>query len=185
MNIFEKILSEITASEIALFISVFVLFIILVLFYKSSRIQAKIMKESRCYKELQMSQKENGTYSVTAKVQNRPAFDVTYNFGNKSTKMECACPVGDVESVFTNIPYYDMRPNTPYKDRVKYRDQLSCKCESGISAAANDNNVTYYGEPGIRKFMDDTNNTGFFDNILYGSNYEYDISAYRYSAPAK
>lgn len=119
---------------------------------------------------------DKGTYSVTAKVQNRPAFDVIYNFGNKSTQMECSCPVGDVESVFTKIPYYDMRPNTPYKDRVKYRDQLTCNCETGISAAADDPRVTYYGEAGIRKFMDDRTNTGFFDNILYGSNYEYNTT---------
>ena len=77
MNIFELILSEITVTEVALFIGVFVLFIILILFYKSSRIQAKIMKESICYKEIEMSQKESGTYSVSAEVKNRPAFDVT------------------------------------------------------------------------------------------------------------
>ena len=176
MNIFERMWSEITVQEVVLFIGVFVLLVILILFYKSTRIQAKIMKESRCYKEAQMPQ-QMGTYTVTAKVQNRPAFDVTYDFGKKTSSIECSCPAGDVESVFTNIPYYDMRPSVPYKDRVKYRDKLLCSCESGISADAKDPIVAYDGEPGIRKFMDDRNNTGFFDNILYGSSYEYYTSS--------
>jgi hypothetical protein len=163
---------EITASEIALFTAFFILLVILIFFFKSSRIQTKIMKESSCYKETQLST-DRGIFNVTAKIKNRPAFDVTYNFDDKISKISCACRPGDVQNEFTNIPYYDLRENTPYKRRTKTQDKLTCNCETNISAAATDPKVSYYGEPGLAKFMYNKNNTGFFDNVIYGSNYEF------------
>jgi preprotein translocase subunit YajC len=172
MPFLQNLFSEITALEVALFTAFFILLVILIFFFQSSRIQSKIMKESSCYKESQLST-ERGIFNTTAKIKNRPAFGVSYNFDDKTSKITCACPAGDVQNEFTNIPYYDLRENTPYKKRKKTQDTLTCSCESNISAAASDPKVSYYGEPGINKFMYNNNNTGFFDNIIYGSNYEF------------
>ena len=172
MSLFQNLWYEITALEVALFTAFFILLVILVFFFQSSRIQSKIMKESSCYKESQMSM-DRGIFNVTAKVKNRPAFGVTYNFDDKTSKISCACRPGDVQNEFENIPYYDLRENTSYDKRTKTQDKLTCGCESNISVTANDPKVSYYGEPGIIKFMYNKNNTGFFDNVIYGSNYEF------------
>jgi hypothetical protein len=167
MNIFTKMWNEITFREVALFVVTGVLLFVLYKFFTASRAYAKMKKTSRCYKETQLS-KEHQIYSVTARVKGRPAFDVTYNTEDNSTNISCACPQGDVESVFQNIPYYDLRPVTGYDNRVQVRDALTCNCESGISADATDPKVTYTGEPGVKIFMHDTSKRDFFDRLVYG-----------------
>lgn len=157
-------------AEVALFVAMFILFIILYNFYKSSRAQARVWKDSRCYRETQMS-KEHNIYAISAKVRDRPAFDVAYNTNKNTTEITCACPIGNVQSVMRNIPYYDLRPNTPYKDRVRYRDRLTCDCETDVSVkdVMNSSKMTYQGDPGVRMFMEDPNSKrDFMDRLVYG-----------------
>lgn len=155
-----------------MFIAVFILFVLLGMFFHYNTVQLRVQQESKCLQETQLA-KSSGVYTAVAKVVNRPAFQVSYDTIDKSSKVECACADGEVENTFTNIPYYDLRSTTPDKERVQYKDKLVCSCESEISAAATDNNVSYYGEPGVTRFMYDQKNTGFFDTLLYGPDYEY------------
>lgn len=162
----------ITPHELFMFATVFTLFVIVGVFFHYNTVQLRVQKESNCLRESKLTQR-NGIYNITAKVQGRPAFDVVYDTMDNSTKIECACADGTAESVFTNIPYYDLKKSTPDNERVKYQEKLTCNCETSISAGASDNNVSYYGEPGITRYMYDQKNTGFFDTLLYGSQYEY------------
>lgn len=163
---------SITAHEVFMFLTVFILFLILGIFFYYNKIQLLVQEQSNCVRESKLTQ-QNGSYNITAKVMNRPAFEVVYDTVDKSTNVQCACADGTAESVFTNIPYYDMKSTTPDRERVQFKDKLLCNCETSISANASDKNVSYYGEPGITRFMYDQKNTGFFDNILYGPDYEY------------
>lgn len=165
---------SVTTHEVLLFVAIMVLFVILGLFYHFSIVQLRVQGESRCLREANLSGK-SGVYNVIAKVYNRPAFEVSYDALAKTTKIGCACQTGDVESTFTNIPYYDLSSTTAEADRVKTKDKLVCSCETNISAdTKNDSSkVSYYGEPGIAKFMKNSTETGFFDTIMYGANYEY------------
>lgn len=167
MGYFQDMWHDITVQEVVLFIASAVLIYILLRFYMSGRAYSDMRKTSRCYNETQLS-KEHNIYNVRASVLGRPAFDVTYNTEDNSTSINCACPEGRIDSTFTNIPYYDMRPNTPYDNRVQMRDKLTCQCETGISADAKDLKVNYTGEPGIKIFMHNPQKRDFFDNIVYG-----------------
>lgn len=161
-----------TIHEIFMFATVFTLFVILGVFFHYNTVQLRVQKESNCLRESKLTQK-NGVYHVTGKVLNRPAFEVVYDTIDKSTKIQCACADGEAQSVFSNIPYYDLKSSTPDNQRVKTQEKLSCNCETDITAGAADDNMSYYGEPGITRFMYNTTNTGFFDTLLYGPNYEY------------
>lgn len=169
---FKDFIGTVTVHEVLLFIAVVVLFVILGMFYHFNIVQLRVQSESRCLKETTLSEK-SGVYNVVAKVYNRPAFEVSYDALAKTTKVACACQSGDVESTFTNIPFYDLSSTTSESNRVKIKDRLVCNCETNVSAAADDTKVSYYGEPGIAKFMKNRTETGFFDTMLYGSNYEY------------
>lgn len=158
--------------EIIMFMAVFSLFVLLGFFYHFNIVQLRVQEESNCLKESKLTE-QNGVYNVIGKVSNRPAFQVSYDMFDKSTKIECACAEGEVQNNFTNIPYYDLKSTTPDNKRVKKQEKLECNCETNISADATDNNVSYYGDTGITNFMYDQNNKIFFDNILHGANYEY------------
>ena len=167
MGYFQRVWAEISVPEVVLFVASAVLLYILIMLYKSGRAYSKMRKESRCYKETNMS-KAHGVYSVTAEVKGRPAFDVTYNMDDNTTSITCACPEGSIENSFTNIPYYDLNPVTAYDNRIQVRDKLTCQCESGISTDAKNPKVFYKGEPGIKIFMHNQEKRDFFDNLVYG-----------------
>lgn len=169
---FREFIRTINFHELFMFIAVFALFIILGIFYHYNIIQLHVQRESICMKETARS-KSTGVYNVEAKVNNSPAFDIAYDTMEKSFNINCACPEGDVVNTFTNIPYYDLNSSTPAGQRLKFKDKQLCNCETNISANANDTNVTYTGEPGLVGFMYDQTNTGFFNDILYGTNAEY------------
>ena len=169
MGYFQSLWSEVTAIEMLLFLAMAILLMILVIFYRSSRAYSKMRNTSRCYNEGQVSSPRD-IYTINATVQGRPAFDVTYNTMNSSTDFSCACPKGNIQNNFTNIPYYDLSSSTAYDNRVKVKDRLTCQCESDISAAANDPNVRYKGQSQIAIFMHNPEKRDFFDNMVYGAN---------------
>lgn len=164
--------NNITTHEIVLFVVLCLLFLLVGLFFNYSIIQKRVQKESMCFKERELAD-ATGMYTANARVMNRPAFDITYDALDKSSKITCACADGDVQTTFKAIPYYDLNRSTPSNKRLRYMEKLVCNCESDISAAASDQNVSYVGEQGIVKFMYDQKNTGFFDTIIYGANQEY------------
>lgn len=164
--------STITVHEILIFLAVFVLLVIIGVFFYFNRIQLLLQEKSTCIRESKLTT-ENGVYTITGKVSNRPAFEILYDTVDKSSKIQCACADGTAESIFKNIPYYDLKTTTPDRERVKFQDSLMCNCETGLSANSSDDIVSYYGEPGITRFMYDQKNTSFFDTIMYGPDYEY------------
>lgn len=152
------------------------LLVVMVLFYRHSRIQNDIMRNSACYSERIVSA-EPAVYQVTGRYMNTPAFNVTYDTEKKTQKLSCACPAGNNKGTFTKIPYYDMNTTADGQYRIKYVDSLVCDCEQTMNAAADDPKMTYTGERGVANFMYDTQNTGFFDSIFIGSNAEYNTSS--------
>lgn len=169
---FGSFFQTVSTHEVLMFIAVFTLFVLLGMFFHYNTVQLRVQKESKCLQESQLA-KTSGVYTAVAKVLNRPAFQVSYDTLDKSSKIECACADGEAESVFTNIPYYDLRSTTADKDRVQYKDKLICNCESNLTPSLDDDPISYYGEPGVTRFMYDQKNTGFFDTLLYGPDYEY------------
>lgn len=164
--------SNFTVIEICVYILTVIICIFLFLFYIAGMAKMDMKNKSSCYKETKLST-ENGIYTVVAKIKNTPAYRVTYNTGSKSSEISCACPSGEEDTRFTSIPYYDLRSTTPYGNRVKYRNNLSCSCEADMTGVAKDPKFSYEGEVGITNFMYDQNNSFFFDHVVYGSNPEF------------
>ena len=162
--------------EFAFYALIAGLLVIMVLFYRHSKIQNDILSNSACYID-RVTSKEPAIYQVTGKYMKTPVFNVTYDTEKKTQKMSCACPSGDKKSTFTKIPYYDMNTTADGQYRIKYAERLSCECEQTMNVSADDPKMTYMGEKGIANFMYDQKNTGFFDNIFIGSNAEYNTSS--------
>lgn len=136
-----------------LFLAVAFLFIIVLNFYKSYKAQSMVWKSSRCYNDTSGNQRGR-VYTINARTNGRPAFDMEYDFQNKTTKLTCACAPGNVNNTFGNIPYYNIR--APSDSRIEYKS-LACGCESPISVSnvKTSNDMTYTGNTTVRLFMQD------------------------------
>lgn len=141
-----------------LFITLFIIFSMIIYW---DTINTKVSNTSRCKRQMDIYNKNKGMYSVLAADKSKdPLYTVEYDTNQLNTNVECSCKPGKYVNHFNNIPVKNMRTN---KD---VRVDKMCTCDKYYNIGILNENVQYDGEPGLLRYMA-TNNTEFFDNILY------------------
>ena len=143
-----------------LFIS-FIIIISMIIYWDT--INTKVSATSRCKRQMDIYNKNKGTYVVKATDKSRQnLFSLTYDTNQNNTNIECTCNPGKYVNNFNNIPVKDMRKNKDVKvDKV-------CSCDKYYNVGMVNENLVYDGEPGILRYMT-TNNSDFFDNLIFAT----------------
>lgn len=142
------------------FLAMVIVYVVKLFYYDS--IYAEMRKTSRCYLEKQIGSR-GGQYKVVAfSPGNEPLYSVTYDLGQRTSQLECACKEGTSVQTFEKVKYYDMS-NTAAP--IQYADK-SCQCKGGIYNPSQQKSVYFTGHPGLVRFMNSSGkvqDTTFFD----------------------
>lgn len=150
-----------TISEIILNILFILLILIITAIIYWDTINSKVSKNSRCKRQLDLYENNNGNYVIKATDKtNQPLYNIIYDTKQKNTAIECACNAGTNINNFTNISVKNIRNN---KD-VKY--DKTCSCDKYYNIGIENDNINYIGEPGIVRYMK-TGYSDFFDILSY------------------
>lgn len=141
---FTEWLKSVPLKEVLVFSVMMTLIILSVRLFHYTYVR-KMVKESRCLRNKQMS--AGNSYVVKAvTANNQPMYKITYNLGAKQYLLECNCESGDVVNEFPNIKVYDMRD--PYKKERTIKK--FCWCKNDVSTGQ----TPYYtGHPPLVRFM--------------------------------
>ena len=161
-KIFDILKEKISFSELLLnTLFIILLFIITSIIYWDT-INSKVAQNSRCKKQLELSSSNKNTYNILATDKNnKPLFNISYDTSQNNTNVECACNVGTFMNNFTKIPVRNLKNNT------NSLIDKSCTCDKYYDIGYNNEKVIYQGDPGIIRYMNNNNNTDFFDSITY------------------
>lgn len=124
-------------------------------------VNTKVSKTSRCKRQMDIYNKNKGVYvlNATDRAKN-PLYSVSYDMNQLNTNVECACESGKYVNHFENIAVKDLKSNRNVKvDKI-------CSCDRYYNVGMQADNVEYDGDPGLLRYMT-TNNSEFFDNLLY------------------
>jgi len=160
--IFMTLKENIKLSEFCLnSLFIILIFIISMIIYWDT-INSKVAKTSRCKRQLDMSNKNNNFYIIKATDKNKsPLYDITYDTTQYNTNVECACNPGKFINNFTNIPIRNLRTNTnTVVDKT-------CNCDKYYDLGYKNEKLKLDGDPGLLRYMINTDNTDFFDNLTY------------------
>jgi hypothetical protein len=141
-----------------LFFVILVIIITVIIYWDS--INNMVSSKSRCKRQLNIINNKNGEYLISARDKNNNRlFNISYNFSEKSTNVECDCNEGDVVNTFENIRVRNLRNNT---DTTVDK---TCSCEKYYDTGSGDSEILYDGEPGVIRYMN-TNDNEFFINAM-------------------
>lgn len=158
LSVFRK---EFSSSEIFLNLLFITLIIIISMIFYWDSINGKIQKTSRCKRQMDLANKNNGNFVVHATDSyKQPLFDITYDINQKNTNVECACKGGQFMNNFYDIPVRNIRTNTDTKV------DKSCSCDKYYNIGIMNDKIMYDGEPGIVRY-NINKDTDFFDNITF------------------
>ena len=160
-GIIEMITSGWTIYEIILNILFILLLLLISFIIYWDLINRKVIKTSRCKKQKQLFDKNNGVYKVNVKDKNgNKLLNIQYDFRNKKNNIYCddVCINGEVVQQFDKIPFLDLENG---KDETK---TLNCHCDKKYEYNNFDSIID--GEPGLIRYMKN-NEKDFFESIKY------------------
>ena len=152
---------EMNPGELFLNILFITLVIIISLIIYWDTINTKISTTSRCKRQLDIYNKNKGIYTLNAHDKSKdPLYKINYDANQYNVSVECACKPGKYINQFDNILVKNMKTNKDTKvDKM-------CSCDKYYNVGLVNDNVQYDGDPGLLRYMT-TNNSEFFDNLLY------------------
>ena len=161
---FEKITSGWTSYEIILNILFILLLLLIGFIIYWDLINRKALKTSRCKKQKDLYDKNNGVYKVNVKTKGGDKlFNIQYDFKNKKHYLNCdgVCIGGEEDQTFSYIPIRNLESE---KDE---KVPLSCSCDKKYNY--NNYESVIEGEPGIIRYMKDNESLDFFDSMKYNA----------------
>lgn len=160
-RIIDAFKEEFQIGELFLNILFITLVIIISIIIYWDTINSKVAKTSRCKRQMDIYNKTKGMYIINAQDKSRdPLYTISYDINQNNTNVECSCKTGKYINYFNNIPVKNLRN---YKN--EYVDKV-CTCDKYYNTGMLNENIMYDGEPGVIRYMT-TNNSDFFDNIVY------------------
>ncbi len=136
-----------------------ILFIIIVIIFSLiiywDTINRKVARTSRCKRQLDIYNKNKGTYVIRATDNSRNTlYNVIYDTNQRNVNVECACNAGNYVNHFNDIKVKNMKLN---KDETINK---VCSCDQYY----NIDNVLYEGDQGLTRYMLGKE-SGFFDDL--------------------
>ena len=161
IDVFEMFFKEWSLYEIFLNILLIILFFIIASIIYWDTINKKIHTTSRCKKQKEFYDKNKGIYNLNVKNKSgENLFNIKYDFNNKEQNIECSCNKGNFGSTFENIPLKNLKTNENI-----YSEPIYCNCDKKYSYDYT--NSILEGNPGLIRYMQNQNNSDFFDYINY------------------
>tara|TARA_B000000475_G_scaffold256596_1_gene237183 strand:- start:54 stop:554 length:501 start_codon:yes stop_codon:yes gene_type:complete len=123
-------------------------------------INKKISNKSRCKKQRDIYDKNNGVYILNVKNKTgNNLFNIKYDFEKKIQGIDCACNKGDINCKFEDINYRNLKKN---ENMVQSK---VCSCDNVYTYDIHD--AIYEGPPELIRYMIDSQNSIFFDKNYF------------------
>ncbi len=134
-----------TFFEIILNLSfILIIFMFVAIFYWDS-INRSVINTSRCKVLINNDDAEYGI-DATNSDGTKKLYSIKYdNTKNHNIKIDCACPTGTTNNLFSGIKYFD------YKSQEINNANINCKCDADYTSAIALENARYTGD----KFLTD------------------------------
>ncbi len=126
-------------------------------------INRKISNKSRCKKQRDIYDKNNGVYILNVKNKTgNNLFNIKYDFEKKIQGIDCTCNKGDINCKFEDINYRNLKRNTDEEDTKKV-----CTCDNLYTYDKDSKgDAIYEGPPELIRYMIKKE-----DNIFFDKNY--------------
>lgn len=149
----------ISFSEAFLFIITVTMVVIVVNLFHYTSIQRQIKQDSRCYRDALINRPNVGVFTVKgySMKDGKEVFEVVYDLGEKTFKVNQVCSQGNVQNK-VRLPVYNLQTYQTEEMEKIFNCEENFQLEGGTQ-------VVYRGYPDLVRFMQ-YGNTDFFDKML-------------------